>query len=538
MRRLYGPKRHPTHIMEEASKLKLQVVRPREWTIQFGNPDYGIDAFMLPFRDGVPTGQLLVVQLKSVAKPHWVGDAIALPIDADVLALLESVPNPILVIIHDQEKDELHYLDLQTALASITKTWDRQATLTVHVPRANRLATEADFWTLLATLPPPRVPGPWDKKVAHHRRVWQLAIEATVEGRLAGLEDAWKAAGLTPNDAWLEEARAAILARGPVVLERRDGAWAVGRPSIPGLVALLDSQSPHLIPFLANNGWLPALEPETVGKLVALYVQRGDFPPHVVAELEAHRFETFVSAVQFLLAFAPDKARDLPQVRIESEAWSPAPGAPSTAIKHRLTFTSATTQQRFASIVARVGQRQLILVPVQQTGYVVEIEILQAGDGPCAVLAFQGRGPAANQTEGAFEGPQPKVVQLRRVRARLAPRTQPFAIAYYNGRPGGLPTITLNDAQFTVIGGQHYHKQLHPKGGSQLLVGDFIVVRQFENQAADRIPEAMPGRKRVAITGTEANPGLQGVAFVQLDNIPQPPSELLAELRKRYQEVR
>ena len=118
------------------------------WTAQRVSPDYGVDLLMDTFdtrgriENGVVKFQLKATEaLQVVARQK----AIAIRLDwRDVVYWLNEWM-PVILVVYDAKQDRAWWMYLQESLRGVArqKRLRRSATLTVHVPLANLLDTEA-----------------------------------------------------------------------------------------------------------------------------------------------------------------------------------------------------------------------------------------------------------------------------------------------------------------------------------------------------------------------------------------------------------
>lgn len=123
----------------------------REWSER----DYGIDAIIELFDDGIPTGKIAFVQLKGTAKeitPLSDGITISCPnVSSSCLEYAKQNRIPMMLIYFSTCNNSFYYIDLQSQFFELkTRLASDQQKITVHIPAENYAKDNLDgFFSLI-----------------------------------------------------------------------------------------------------------------------------------------------------------------------------------------------------------------------------------------------------------------------------------------------------------------------------------------------------------------------------------------------------
>jgi tetratricopeptide (TPR) repeat protein len=91
------PQRPRSHVLEELSRTALRRVLPAEWIVTFVEQDYGIDARVEVFNDGLATGLAFWVQLKATDEPD-LHKALRVSFEVTTLNYMSAQADPVLLV--------------------------------------------------------------------------------------------------------------------------------------------------------------------------------------------------------------------------------------------------------------------------------------------------------------------------------------------------------------------------------------------------------------------------------------------------------
>lgn len=137
-------KRPKQHVIDSrAQSLFLQSL-PAEWVVRPRVPDYGIDYEVEIVEGDSFTGLTFYVQLKGTLSPKYTDASFCLSFEVDKLTYYsDKVNRPVFIIVADLVNNECLWLYAQRFIREVLRvnnpSWHSQKSVTLHVPKANRL---------------------------------------------------------------------------------------------------------------------------------------------------------------------------------------------------------------------------------------------------------------------------------------------------------------------------------------------------------------------------------------------------------------
>jgi hypothetical protein len=153
------PQRPMAHQLEDESIAFFMRHLPPGWTCDRPQHDYGVDLRVGLADSGQVNGQQLVAQLKASSTAPQ-GTTVAITLDVATLNFLRSMLEVALLVKYVASEQEAYWLLLKD-FTSVPK--EGQRTVTVRVPRANRLSQD-----------------PWHQIARHVRAVHFRKLQANV----------------------------------------------------------------------------------------------------------------------------------------------------------------------------------------------------------------------------------------------------------------------------------------------------------------------------------------------------------------------
>jgi hypothetical protein len=130
------PERPLSHQLEEQAERHLRASLPDSWTVQRVQHDYGVDLLIDIFEQGRATGLELIIQLKAAGRASPGGDE-TLRLRVSTYNLLWNRLQVAMLVKYVAEEDEGYWL----LLRDVPSPDQARKSLTVHIPRAQRLST-------------------------------------------------------------------------------------------------------------------------------------------------------------------------------------------------------------------------------------------------------------------------------------------------------------------------------------------------------------------------------------------------------------
>jgi hypothetical protein len=144
------------HVIETLTRRIVPSVLPPDQFVERDQTerDYGVDLTLECFRDGHPTGSLLMLQLKGTDDPAPTDEARSIPFNMKVRSLIraERFITPILLVWCPVQENSpaFWYVWLQeyiaVALDGKNPGWRRQKHVRIHIPTTNVVGRERKAW--------------------------------------------------------------------------------------------------------------------------------------------------------------------------------------------------------------------------------------------------------------------------------------------------------------------------------------------------------------------------------------------------------
>jgi hypothetical protein len=268
------PRRPDSHVLDTKAQRKFQGLIPPAWVVETPKADYGIDAFLTPFIEGRPIGDMIAVQLKGTAKADAQSDSIGVQLAASTASYLLQVRFPVWLVVYDEKMDECYYLDLKAALIARTATmgarWQAQQELVVQVPRLNRLTAQSCEAWLMANLHPLAAPPGFIRAEAEWTRRLMAAVLPVLCRGPATLDALLACVAATEIRIRSAELPATLSER--ALVEEAGGKWMLAEPSVAALMEVVELDAPEAVLSLAAAGWFEGIDAEDAGRAVAFAV--------------------------------------------------------------------------------------------------------------------------------------------------------------------------------------------------------------------------------------------------------------------------
>jgi len=146
-----------SHQIEDESIAYFFQHLPIGWTCDRPQHDYGADLRVGLATDGMINGQQLSVQLKASATAAQ-SDTVSITLEVPTLNYLRNMLEVVLIVKYVATEDEAYWLLLKDFVKKPPKG---QKTVTIRIPRANRLST-----------------NPWNEIAAHVQAVHDRKLRA------------------------------------------------------------------------------------------------------------------------------------------------------------------------------------------------------------------------------------------------------------------------------------------------------------------------------------------------------------------------
>jgi hypothetical protein len=130
------PQRTAEHELEEVSERYVRNLLPRNWTSEKPQHDYGVDLRVDIYEEGNATGMELLLQLKASTRATG-GKVERFHLPVSTYNHLSTKLQVVMVVKYVEEDREAYWLLLKDVSPPLTK----QHTLTVQIPKTNRLST-------------------------------------------------------------------------------------------------------------------------------------------------------------------------------------------------------------------------------------------------------------------------------------------------------------------------------------------------------------------------------------------------------------
>jgi hypothetical protein len=153
------PGRHPDHVLADESELFLRQRLPPDWVVDKPQHDYGQDLRIGLTEDGQMRGWELVVQIKASETPSGNDNYETIEgLKTSTYNYLRGLPSVVMFVKYVRSEAEAYWVYLRQISAPANES---QATMTLRVPRANRVSEIA-----------------WNEVLAHVREVTECKLEA------------------------------------------------------------------------------------------------------------------------------------------------------------------------------------------------------------------------------------------------------------------------------------------------------------------------------------------------------------------------
>lgn len=142
-------KRTRSHEIDTQAQRIFSARIPVDWVRREHHPDYGIDYEIEVFYNEKPTGIWFEVQLKGTEKYRETKDCLLMAFETDKIQYyLANVPLPVFLVVVHTQNEEIHWLFLQKYVNEVLKEenpdWNQQKTVTIKIPKRNRLDDNAE----------------------------------------------------------------------------------------------------------------------------------------------------------------------------------------------------------------------------------------------------------------------------------------------------------------------------------------------------------------------------------------------------------
>lgn len=149
-----------THLIDTAAAAVFSAAIPKGWVARPETPDYGIDYIVQVFdpksladRDDmfaatIPSGERFAVQLKGIENPKGDDKFVKFRLETNPLQYYVDIERlPVVLVVVDVRRQEAFWLFVQEYADDwlADSDWRSQETITVNIPRANRLVCDDKF---------------------------------------------------------------------------------------------------------------------------------------------------------------------------------------------------------------------------------------------------------------------------------------------------------------------------------------------------------------------------------------------------------
>jgi hypothetical protein len=142
-------KRPKQHTIDSQAQLLFLQSLPIEWVPRKLEPDYGIDYEVDIVEGDSFTGFTFYVQLKGTLSPKYTDASFCLSFEVDKLTYYsDKVNRPVFIIVADLVNNECLWLYAQRFIREVLRvnnpSWHLQKSVTLHIPKANRLSETSE----------------------------------------------------------------------------------------------------------------------------------------------------------------------------------------------------------------------------------------------------------------------------------------------------------------------------------------------------------------------------------------------------------